>query len=249
MKIPILIAPSTRLKRTGFSMLFSSNAPIPLVPRTGATRKSPKPSASAKTSVPVISFFERSSSSPSAMLVESVSAFMPSQRVSPRERAPRIIGSLKSLLRRVIERKRSALRSTSPAGVRTAIPQKLGERIRTPSIMACPPTLKVRPLLPVLAGLAPTFEPLHPAAGVHDATLARIERVAHRADVYRDGLARRRTRLELRVAARTPHQRLSVIGMYPRLHAKPPSLSSISLLLIPGLAAARAGTRRWCGSP
>src|SRR5215212_3787150 len=238
-------------------MLFSSNAPIPLVPRTGATRKSPKPSARAKTSVPVISFFERSSSSPSAMLVESVSAFMPSQMVSPRERAPRIIASLNSLLRRVIERKRSALRSTSPTGVRTAIPQKLGERISTPSIMACPPTLtaELGPLLPGLAGLAPILEPLHSAAGIHDAALARVERVAHRADIYRDGLARRRARLEFRIAARAPHQRPRVLGMYPRLHANPPSLSSTvyysckAMASILGPAAARAGTRRWCGSP
>src|SRR5215203_344443 len=136
----IRITPSTRLKRMGFTMLSPSSDPIPFVPSTGATRKSPKPSSAAKPRVKAISFLERSSSSPSAMFVLSVSAFMPSQRVSPKESAPRIIGSLRNLLRRVIERNRSALRSSSPVGVRTAIPQKLGERISTPSIMACPPT-------------------------------------------------------------------------------------------------------------
>jgi hypothetical protein len=33
----------------------------------------------------------------------------------------------------------------SPDGALTAIPQKLGERIRTPSITACPPTLNALP--------------------------------------------------------------------------------------------------------
>ncbi|CAN5571208.1 hypothetical protein BH24ACT18_BH24ACT18_04970 [soil metagenome] len=142
MKIPIRIAPSIRLNRMGFSMLVPRRAPRPFVPKTGATRKSPKPSTSAKRSVPAISFLESSSSSPSAMFVESVSAFIPSQSVSPRERAPRMMGNRNSLLLRVTERKGSARSSTLPSGARTAIPQKLGERISTPSIMAWPPTLK-----------------------------------------------------------------------------------------------------------
>src|ERR687895_506402 len=58
MKIAILINPSTRLKMTGFSMLLPSKEPNPLVPSTGATRKSPKPSTSAKARVPAISFLE-----------------------------------------------------------------------------------------------------------------------------------------------------------------------------------------------
>jgi hypothetical protein len=141
-KMPILIAPSIRLNSTGFSMAVPASAPSPLVAKTGATRKSPKPSTSAKSMVPAISFVESSSSSPSAMFVESVSAFIPSQSVSPRESAPRMIGNRKSLLLRVTERKGSARSSTSPEGARTAIPQKLGERMSTPSIMAWPPTLK-----------------------------------------------------------------------------------------------------------
>src|SRR5215207_3540090 len=241
MKIAIRRAPSTRLKRIGLSMLSPRSAPTPLVPSTGATRKSPNPSTIAKTRVPAISFFERSSSSPSATLVERVSAFMPSQRVSPRERAPRIIGSRKSLLRRVTERKRSALRSTSPEGVRTAIPQKLGERIRTPSIIACPPTLTARStLLPAPAGLAPVLEPLHPAPGVDDALLARVERVAGAGDVQLDqrvGIAvlplYRPLRLDGRAAqdgeVRAPvaEDHGSVFRVYPFLH------SNLRLLIRP----------------
>src|SRR5215218_3811744 len=222
MKIAILIRPSTRLKRTGFWMLLPSNDPSPLVPSTGATRKSPKPSTSAKTSVPAISFLESSCSSPKATLVERVSAFMPSHRVSPRERAPLIMGRRKSLLRRVMERNRSARRSMSPEGVRTAIPQKLGERIKTPSIMACPPTLICSALLPVLASLAAILEALHPTAGVHDALLACIERVALRAEVHRDRVPGRGASLEL-VAAHAAHQRLRILWMYSSLHPVPPS--------------------------
>src|SRR5918993_82822 len=223
MKIAILINPSTRLKITGFSMLLPRKEPSPLVPSTGATRKSPKPSTSAKMRVPAISFLESSSSSPSAMFVEMVSAFMPSHSVSPNESAPRMMGSRNSLLRRVEERDRSARRSMSPAGVRTAMPQKLGERIRTPSIMACPPTLMVPTLLPVLAGLATVLEPLHPAAGVDYALLTRVERVALRAEVDRDRIPRRRARLEL-VAAHAAYQRRRVLRMYAGLHTKPPSV-------------------------
>src|SRR5215211_7743494 len=222
MKIAILMNPSTRLKITGFSMLFPRKEPSPLVPSTGATRKSPKPSTSAKMRVPAISFLESSSSSPSAMFVDMVSAFIPSHRVSPRERAPLIMGRRNSLLRRVMERNRSARRSTSPEGARTAIPQKFGERIKTPSMMACPPTLIVF-LLPVLAGLAAVLEALHPTAGVHYTLLAGVERVALGAEVHRDRVPRRRACLEL-VAAHAAHQRIRVFGMYTSLHAVPPSL-------------------------
>src|SRR5215210_2495936 len=229
--MPILITPSIRLNRTGFSMLVPRRAPSPLAPKTGAARNSPKPSTSAKRSVPAISFFERSSSSPSAMFVESVSAFIPSHSVSPRESAPRTIGNRKSLLRRVTERNGSALSSTSPEGARTAIPQKLGERISTPSIMACPPTLKRGPLLPVLAGLAAVLEALHPAAGVHYALLARVERVARAGDVQlhqrvlvavlpSDRAARLygRAAQDGEVRADVPENDRPVLGMYALLH-------------------------------
>src|SRR5918998_4746302 len=252
MKIAIRIAPSTRLKWTGFSMLPPRNDPSPLVPSTGATRKSPKPSTRAKPSVKAISFLESSSSSPSAMLVERVSAFMPSQRVSPKDRAPRIIGSLKSLLRRVTDRKRSARRSSSPVGVRTAIPQKLGERISTPSIMACPPTLTaLSVLLPVPTALTPLFEALHPAAGVHDALPARVERVARAGDVELDqrvggailalygplGLDRRAAQ-EREIGASITEDHGAVLGVYPFFH------TNLSLKLRPLVYYTCKGTRR-----
>src|SRR5215212_10764170 len=216
-KIAILMTPSTRLKMMGLWMPLPIKDPNPLVPSTGATRKSPNPSTSAKMRVPAISFLESSSSSPRAMFVDTVSAFMPSHNVSPRERAPRMMGRRNSLLRRVTERNRSARRSTSPAGVRTAMPQKLGERIKTPSMMACPPTLMVIALLPVLASLAAVLEPLHPTARVDYALLARIERVTLGAEVNRDGVPRRRARLEL-VAAHAANQRGRVLRMYASLH-------------------------------
>src|SRR5918997_1608313 len=238
MKIAILMNPSTRLKRTGFSIFAPIKEPNPLVPRTGATRKRPKPSTSAKMSVPAISFLESSCSSPSAMFVEMVSAFIPNHRVSPRERAPLIMGRRNSLLRRVTERKRSARRSMSPAGVRTAIPQKLGERLTTPSIMPCPPTFMER-LLPVLAGLAAVLEPLDPATGVHYALLAGVERVALGADVHGDGLARGRARLEL-VAAHAAHHRRRVLGMYAGLHVET-SVSKGSFPIVYYLCKGREG--------
>src|SRR5215207_1261251 len=75
--------------------------------------------------------------------------------------------------------------------------------------------------LPVALG-EPALEPLHPTARVHDALTARVERVAHRTNVQVYVLARCRARLEL-VAARAPHDRRRVLGMYIRLHQKPPS--------------------------
>src|SRR5215203_4628650 len=82
------MTPSTRLKMMGLWMPLPIKDPNPLVPSTGATRKSPNPSTSAKMRVPAISFLESSSSSPRAMFVDAVSAFMPSHNVSPRESAP-----------------------------------------------------------------------------------------------------------------------------------------------------------------
>src|SRR5919112_4364929 len=49
-----------------------------------------------------------------------------------------------------------------------------------------PPDPHGRALLPVLAGLASVLEPLHPAAGVHDALPARVEGVARARDVELD---------------------------------------------------------------
>src|ERR687890_580175 len=199
MKIAILMNPSTRLKITGFSMLLPRKEPSPLVPSTGATRKSPKPSTSAKMRVPAISFLESSSSSPSAMFVDTVRAFMPSHRVSPRERASR----------------RPPLWP-----------------VRRPSSRSA--------LLPVLASLAAILEALPPTAGVHYALLARIERVALRAEVHRDRVPRRGARLEL-VATHATHQRLRILWMYTSLHHVPPSLEYRLLQSITSVKEAKDG--------
>src|SRR4051812_633202 len=77
----------------------------------------------------------------------------------------------------------------TPLGVRTATAQLPGPRIITPSRTACPPTvdaitrLAVRAALGALGPLEPALEALDPAAGVHELLLARIERVAVRADL------------------------------------------------------------------
>src|SRR5215210_2460725 len=158
----------------------------------------------------------------------------------------------------------------SPEGVLTAIPQKLGDRIRTPSIIACPPTFKALALPSALAGLA-IPEPLHPTAGIHYALLTRVERVAVRADIHRDCIPRRRAGLELGAATGAMHPRRRVLGMYPRLHLKPPSVTGTTYSFYYACkgrrkggrafatapqsrpnrerAAVRAGTRRWCESP
>src|SRR5919202_1324510 len=120
--------------------------------------------------------------------------------------------------------------STLPAGVLTAIPQKLGERIRTPSITACPPTLTVTALLFVLAGES-VLEPLHPTTRVHDALPARVERVANRTNFQVYVLARRRARLE-RIAAHAPHDRIRILRMYARLHQNLRICYSVLLLIL-----------------
>src|SRR5213596_1442399 len=74
----------------------------------------------------------------------------------------------------------------SPSGLRTATAQLDGPRIITPSKTACPPTVvmsKVRLAAPRAAGLLePTLEALDATARVHELLLARVERMAVRAD-------------------------------------------------------------------
>src|SRR5436305_2797573 len=81
-----------------------------------------------------------------------------------------------------------------PSGRRTATAQFDGPRIITPSRTACPPTLltgrplsktsRARALRAAAGGLGlPPPEPLDAAAGVDQLLLARVERVAVRADL------------------------------------------------------------------
>ena len=77
----------------------------------------------------------------------------------------------------------------SPLGVRTATAQLPGPRIITPSRTACPPTVDAiaalagRAALGALCALEALLEALHAAARVHELLLARVERMAVRADL------------------------------------------------------------------
>src|SRR5581483_8803888 len=108
----------------------------------------------------------------------------------------------------------------SPAGVRTATAQLPGPRIITPSRTAWPPTfamgLPLARLTRFVRALQPALEPLDPSARVHELLLARVERMALRADLDVE-IRLRRARLE-RVPARARHGREHVLGMDAGLH-------------------------------
>src|SRR5437868_5360666 len=105
----------------------------------------------------------------------------------------------------------------SPSGLRTATAQFDGLRIITPSRTACPPTVMGELAAPRLAGaLEAALEALHPAARVHELLLARVERMAVRADLDVQ-LGLRRARLE-RIPAGARHVREHVLGMDVGLH-------------------------------
>src|SRR2546423_146984 len=74
-----------------------------------------------------------------------------------------------------------------------------------------------------LGALEPLLEALHPAARVHQLLLARVERVAFRADLDVE-VGLRRTRLE-RVPAGARHRREHVIGVDFGLH-RPPRIAA-----------------------
>src|SRR5215471_6174616 len=106
----------------------------------------------------------------------------------------------------------------SPSGLRTATAQFPGPRIITPSRTACPPTLLTRTVLlgGALGPLEPALEALHPAARVDELLLARVERVAVRADLDVElGLCG--PRLE-RVPAGARHRREHILRMDVGLH-------------------------------
>src|SRR5438552_5387128 len=116
----------------------------------------------------------------------------------------------------------------SPSGSRTASAQRCGPRIMTPSTRAWPP-MDGRPCPPA-AGAWPLtsrsdagraapvllLEALHPASGVHELLLARVEGMALRADLDLQ-VCLRRPGLK-RVPARAPDVRQYVVGMDPGLH-------------------------------
>src|SRR3954453_17170091 len=114
---------------------------------------------------------------------------------------PRMIGSRRTRWLAIFESIERETCAISPLGVRTATAQFPGPRIITPSRTACPPTVDAIGLagagfaLGALGALEALLEALDPAAGVHELLLARVERVAVRADLDVE-LGLRRPRLE-----------------------------------------------------
>src|SRR6187431_3288976 len=182
-----------------------------------------------------------SSRSCEATLAEIASARKPIARDSPSAMTPRTTGS-RQIFRRCIGDSISRTTSVmSPSGVRTATAQLDGLRIITPSRTAWPPYviftsasrrgtrgrsrltrgLSRSSPLPLAAAraaglLEPALEALHPAARVDELLLARVERMARRADLH--------VQLRLRgpgpelVAAGARHVREDVFGMDAGLH-------------------------------
>src|SRR5919201_510994 len=111
----------------------------------------------------------------------------------------------------------------SPSGFRTAPAQCRGLRIITPSRTACPPKVVTSVPLPAACAAAgplePALETLDTAARVDELLLARVERVAVRADLdVQLGLGG--ARLE-RVPTGTRHGCDHVLGMDVSLHRRP----------------------------
>src|SRR3954447_4404165 len=111
---------------------------------------------------------------------------------------PRITGRRKIRWRAIAESIGRETCAMTPLGVRTATDQFPGPRIITPSRTAWPPTLAtvlLRAALGALGTLEALLEALDASARVHQLLLARVERVAVRADLDMH-LGRRGTRLE-----------------------------------------------------
>src|SRR5919108_5659714 len=148
------------------------------------------------------------------------SARKPMASDSPRATTPRTTGSRSSRCFAIADSIGRCTWAMAPFGFRTATDQFEAPRIITPSRAACPPIvwLMARSLsAPRAAGLLePPLEALDAAAGIEKLLLARIERVAVRADLDVQ-LGLRRTGLE-RVPAGAGDGRQDVLGMDASLH-------------------------------
>src|SRR5436305_2714456 len=202
----------------------------------GPTMKIPMNRISANTIENPICFEDRRSSSGMAWFAEMVRALMPIARDCHRAMTPRNPGQRRN--RRRCETETSCdSRWMSPSGRRTATAQWSRPRIITPSMTACPPYRwfsragleLIRLSIPApcrnagssALALAPplgvaALEPLDAAAGVHQLLLARVERVAVRAELHAE-LGLRRPGLE-RVATRAVHRGHDVFGVNSLLH-------------------------------
>src|SRR5436190_6490876 len=136
-----------------------------------------------------------------------------------------------------------AIWAISPSGFRTATAQLRGPRIITPSRTAWPPIacamvgLVGRARGAVAAGLLGLLEPPleagDAAAGVDDLLLARVERMALRADLdVQLGLGRAG---DERVAARAVHRGHDVLGMDLGLHRESRIPEAICATMLPPL--------------
>src|SRR3954465_5998929 len=167
------------------------------------------------------------------------SARKPIASDSPSAITPRTPGSRRNLCRIIADSTGRETCAMSPRGVRTATAQLPGPRIITPSRTACPPTVAIASgrlavraaALGALGGLQAALEALHPAARVHELLLARVKRVAIRANLDVK-LRLRRTRLE-RVPARARHGRENVLGMDLCLHVARIAAACFAAMLPP----------------
>src|SRR5437660_10014380 len=102
---------------------------------------------------------------------------------------PRMTGKRNTRCRAIAESIGFETCAILPLGVRTPTAQFPGPRIITPSRTACPPTVEaMEPLaaaaaLGALSALEALLEALDAPAAVHELLLARVERVAVRADL------------------------------------------------------------------
>src|SRR3954468_23596126 len=131
---------------------------------------------------------------------------------------PRITGSRKTLCRCISDSIGRETCSIEPHGVRTATAQCCGPRIMTPSRTAWPPMAEATGLaLARAAGLLEAaLEALDASTGIHQLLLARVERVAVRADLQVE-LGLGRARLE-GVPAGAGHLREHVVRVDLGLH-------------------------------
>ena len=165
---------------------------------------------------------------------------------------PRMTGSRKTRCRAIgelIDRLTSAM---SPFGLRTATAQFEGPRIITPSSTACPPIeaamgeAGLHARRGAAGALEPALEALDAAAGVHQLLLARVERVAVRADLDVE-LGLRRARLE-RVPAGARDGREDVLGMDAGLHRRARIAEAVSVRHVAPETTARPSVRAQSGT-
>src|SRR5262249_16395504 len=149
------------------------------------------------------------------------SARKPMASDSPSAITPRIIGSPNTRWRARAEAMGRETCAIPPDGLRTATAQFPGPRIITPSRTACPPTFAMVSFSALAASrltgaLQATLEALDATAAVHELLLARVERVALRADLDVQ-LGLRRASLE-RVPTGARHRCEDVLGMDVGFH-------------------------------